>query len=223
MQEQRPIQKLKVFRAFEGYAEHIYMTNTAKQLNPYYAIDFRNDKNALVNMRMTTDNMSGSKFKNSGSLGGTISLKGTKHIEDVFFQIPSEGGNVVGTLYDTASIFDGIACNDKHMTTKLMDEDSYIQFMTPVLDEWSPANTIEFWFKLADPADYNRDALIFSMVSNDNNPQDYYHVYIEGGVLKCAPFGNGFYKDPIIAFSDFNLANEDTYGWWHISCSYNFQ
>lgn len=41
--------------------------------------------------------------------------------------------------------------------------------------------------------------------------------------MKCAPFGNRSYKDPIITFDQFKAENADTYGWWHVSCSYAFQ
>ena len=60
------------------------------------------------------------------------------------------------------------------------------------------------------------------MISSENNPQLYYHVYIENGDLKCAPFGASFFKDPILTFTQFRYENQDTYGWWHISCSYKF-
>lgn len=137
--------------------------------------------------------------------------------------MPSEGGNVDGTLADTNRVFDGIACNDRHMTTHLDTEESYIHFQTPPFIEWSRENTIEFWFKVTDPAVYEQDVLLFSMISNENNPQLYYHVYIQNGDLKCAPFGTASFKDPILTFTQFSLENQDTYGWWHVSCSYNFQ
>ena len=92
--------------------------------------------------------------------------------------MPSEGGNVAGTLADTNLIFDGIACNDRHMTTHLDSEESYVRFVTPPFTEWSRENTIEFWFKITDPAVYNQDVLLFSMISSESNPQLYYHVYI---------------------------------------------
>ena len=130
---------------------------------------------------------------------------------------------MVGTLLQKTSFFDGIACNDKHMTTQLESPDSFITFNTPGLSIWSSENTIEFWFKVQDPAAYYEDALLFSMVSSENNPQDYYHVYIKDGALKCAPFGSGSQKDPIITFDQFKLGNADTYGWWHIACGYSFQ
>ena len=88
--------------------------------------------------------------------------------------------------------------------------------------EWSTENTIEFWFKINDPKVYQQDVLLFSMVSSENNPQLYYHVYIYDGDLKCAPFGNKSFKDPIITFTKFAAENQDAYGWWHISCSYQF-
>lgn len=109
------------------------------------------------------------------------------------------------------------------MTTKLVGPDSYIRFMTPSLQEWSSQNTVEFWFKMEDPSGYQTDQLLFSMVSNNQNPQDYYHIYIQNGELKCAPFGTRSYKDPVITFSQFKKENADTYGWWHVSCSYSFQ
>ena len=62
------------------------------------------------------------------------------------------------------------------------------------------------------------------MTSNEiKNPVSYYHIYIERGELKCAPFGTATYRDPVIVYTDFNQDNEDLYGWWHVSCSYAFQ
>ena len=114
------------------------------------------------------------------------------------------------------------------MTTHLDTEDSYINFTTPPLREWSSENTVEFWFKIEDYALYRQDALLFSMISSESNPQLYYHIYIESGTLKCAPFGSRLFgamsfKDPVITFTEFSAENADTYGWWHVSCSYAFQ
>ena len=36
------------------------------------------------------------------------------------------------------------------MTTHLDSEESYINFNTPPLREWSSENTVEFWFKVDD-------------------------------------------------------------------------
>ena len=112
-----------------------------------------------------------------------------------------------GTIDDEREVFDGIACNDRHMTTQLDEYASFISFPTPPMTEWSAANSVEFWFKVNDPAVYNQDLLIFSMASGVNNPQDYYHVYIESGSLKCAPFGSKSSKDPVITFTQFKLTN----------------
>lgn len=111
---------------------------------------------------------------------------------------------MAGTLDDENIVFDGIACNDRHMTTHFSEEDSFIQFLTPELTDWSKANTIEFWFKLHDPALYSQNVSLFSMVANENSkPTPYYHVYLEDGALKCAPFGLKSFKDPVIVFTDF--------------------
>ena len=104
-------------------------------------------------------------FVNRGGLGGSIGLQGEESFEDVFFAVPAEGTSVLGTLADTRIIFDGIACNDRHMTTHLDSSDSFISFYTPPLQEWASENTIEFWFKVEDPAVYTQDVLLFSMVS----------------------------------------------------------
>ena len=109
------------------------------------------------------------------------------------------------------------------MTSRIDSEESYISFNTPFLSDWSQQNSIEFWFKIEDPAVYTQDVLLFSMVSGRINAQLYYHVYIENGDLKCAPFGDVSFKDPVLTFTQFSLENQDTYGWWHISCSYKFQ
>ena len=157
MQEQWPTKKLSLFRAFNGYAEHFYLTNSAKTLSPFYAINFRNDTNALINMYFTEENMKGDTFTNNGKMGGSMKLEGRKQFENIYFKVPSEGGNVDGTLSDKRKIFDGIACNDKHITTQLSSASSYISFNTPTLKEWSRENSVEFWFKVTDPAAYSQD------------------------------------------------------------------
>ena len=50
MQEQWPTNQLKILRAFDGFVEHFYLTDKFKILNPYYAMNFRNDSAALINL-----------------------------------------------------------------------------------------------------------------------------------------------------------------------------
>ena len=131
---------MSLFRALNGYVEHLYLTDSYRELHPYYAMDFRGDSDALINMFFTKDHFSKSEggFMNKkGRLGGKIGLIGSRSFEDVFFHLPSEGGNVSGTFADTQEIFDGIACNDRHMTTHLDSSESYIRFETPPLKEWA--------------------------------------------------------------------------------------
>lgn len=51
----------------------------------------------------------------------------------------------------------------------------------------------------------------------------YYELFVQNGVLYCAPFGSQSINDVKLAFSQFNQPNEDKFGWWHASCSYSFQ
>ena len=155
------------------------MTDEFKTLNPYYATDFRNDTSAMINLDFLSNSYKeGGGFANRGRTGSGFIIAGGDDgatFQDVFFKVPSQGGSVAGTLADESDIFDGIACNDRHMTTHFSEEASFIQFMTPELKDFSKHNTIEFWFKLRDPALYSQNVSLFSMYSNENNkPTPYY-------------------------------------------------
>lgn len=71
-------------------------------------------------------------------------------------------------------LFDGIACNDEHMTTEFSGQDSYMQFRTPDLTQWSTENTIELWFKLANPDTYRWGGSILSMAESQDSEVPYY-------------------------------------------------
>ena len=178
MQEQWPSNRLNVLKAFEGYVEHFYLADSFKALNPYYATNFRNDSDALINVHFLEENLKEHGFINLGRSGGYLKLIGGSEnalFEKVFFKVPSEGGNVAGTIDDVDNIFDGIACNDKHMTTYFNDEESFITFSTPELSEWSKENTIEFWFKLENPKLYSKSISLFSMSTNESNSPALYY------------------------------------------------
>ena len=150
-----------------------------------------------------------------------VALRDATAYEWIFFRAPT--GRPLGGTFDYAGqLFDGIACDDKHITLRLDKKTSHLRFNTPVLTDWSAENTIEFWFKLEDDSAYTEDAMIFTMF-DEAGALPYYTVYIEAGALKCAPFGETGMKDPIVTYTEFSLANKDQYGWWHISCSYSFQ
>jgi hypothetical protein len=149
-----------------------------------------------------------------------VLLRHANSYEWIFFEMPS--GQTRGTFEYPGLLFDGIACDDKHITLQLDKETSYLRFNTPTLTDWSAENTIEFWFKLADEEAYEKNAMIFTMFDNNGNTP-YYQVYIQDGDLVCAPFGTLTFNDPVLVFDDFSLANKDKFSWWHISCSYSFQ
>lgn len=67
--------------------EHFYFDDSAINLSPYHALNFRDDKDALINVLFTQDNLkSARKLRNSGKLGGTVNIKDGRDVfEDVFF------------------------------------------------------------------------------------------------------------------------------------------
>lgn len=223
MQEQWPTGRLELFRAFDGFVENFVLDTRLHRLSDDHVTDLRGNTDFLVRLFFSEANYEEYSFNNDGRENGRVRLQGTPRFQDVFFQEPGSGGLVAGTFADRSEVFDGIACNDHHMTTQLDGRDSYIRFLTPELDQWMSENTIEFWFKVLDRAVYSEDTLLFSMTSEGSSPFLYYHIYTQGGKLKCAPFGNQSFKDPIVTFQAFSPENEDTYGWWHVACSYSFQ
>ena len=81
------------------------------------------------------------------------------------------GGNS-GT-FKQASMFDGIACNDGHLVTKLDHTSSKLAFKTLALEDWRSEVTVEFWFKLAKDDSYRKDGHIFSFYDKTNK-QNYF-------------------------------------------------
>ena len=100
MQEQWPTKKVSLFRAFDGYVEHFYLADSAKQLSPYQAVNFRDDKNAIFNILFTEDHFADGAFTNHGREGRSIIVEGTRTFEDVFFHFPQESNNLGGTFLD---------------------------------------------------------------------------------------------------------------------------
>ena len=141
-------------------------------------------------------------------------------LEDTFFQTPKKG--LVGGTFEAESLFDGIACNDRHMTTMLANETSFIRFNTPTLTQWQKENTFEFWFKLNDLDQYTENNQILS-IKDQTHEFIFLQIYIEDEDLVCAPFGVVNSRDPTLRFTDFKTSNVDVQEWWHISCGYEFQ
>ena len=170
--------------------------------------------------RKTVTVNTGEKVVNVG-LEPDLKLRDATKFEWIFFKSPFNEDKG-GTFQYSGRLFDGIACDDKHITLKLDEKKSYLRFRTPPLEDWSAENTIEFWFKLDQDRLYDGNRMLFSM-TDEKNQVPYYTVFIEDGVLKCAPFGVSGVRDPVLVFDQFSLLNKDRYGWWHISCSYSFQ
>ena len=55
MNEQWPTGNLSLFRSFDGYVEHFYLTDEVKDLSPTNHVSLRNDPNALIDLYMTKE------------------------------------------------------------------------------------------------------------------------------------------------------------------------
>ena len=223
MYDQLVSKKVHFLTSFEGLVEHIALDNTYTELKTDYAIDFRQNTTFLYNVRFVNDSVSldDRTVLNNGK-EGVLEFDDDSELQfkDIFFQIPKKG--LVGGTFEAENLFDGIACNDRHMTTKLANQTSYIRFNTPTLTQWQKENTFEFWFKI-DNLDYYADNNHILSINDKTNEYTYLQIYIEGEDLVCAPFGIINSRDPALRFTDFKLSNVDVQGWWHISCSYEFQ
>jgi hypothetical protein len=109
---------------------------------------------------------------------------------------------------------------------QLKDDNSNFSFQTPLMDDWMSEASLNFWFKIDD---WNQliskkttlTRSIFGMKSSDGFDQ-YWEINLRNGVLYVAPFGTRKMSEPFMIFPEFNEANSDELGWWHLSCYYQF-
>ena len=108
----------------------------------------------------------GEKVVNTG-LEDDVMLQDATQFEWIFFRSPfdQEKG---GTFEYSGMLFDGIACDDKHITLKLDEKTSYLRFRTPTLEDWSAENTVEFWFKFDEDRLYEGNRMLFTMTDEFN-------------------------------------------------------
>jgi hypothetical protein len=51
----------------------------------------------------------------------------------------------------------------------------------------------------------------------------YWVIYLNSSQLNIAPFGLGNQNESaVISFSEFSQVKEDTLGWWHVACAFQF-
>lgn len=81
-----------------------------------------------------------------------LSLSATASLVYTFYQGPNADTNA-GT-FNALNKFDGVACDDGHMTLQLQTSDSFLRFNTPSFQMWQSESTIEFWFKVKNKAVY---------------------------------------------------------------------
>jgi len=61
--------------------------------------------------------------------------------------------------------------------------------------------------------------MIFSLIDGITNIQ-YWQVLVNQSSLVILPSIGSVSLTDIMTFPEFNLANEDYFGWWHLCCSY---
>jgi hypothetical protein len=186
-------------------------------------ISINKDKNdCLLNLDFSEKGLTNkNNVKNNGTLN-TLVLSKPLQMQQVFFPGPNSDPNAGG--FGAKLMFDGIACNDSHMTLKLGGAESFFRFSTPKREMWQSESTIEFWFKITDKSVYTASEKFYILSMRDSGGKyPYYEVFVQNGVLFCAPFGSASINDSKLSFNLFGARNEDQFGWWHVSCSYSFQ
>jgi hypothetical protein len=111
----------------------------------------RKRKDCIFNLSFSEDAIKDGALPNIGSNPDLV-LSSEPALNYTLYQGPNTDPKA-GT-FAAKSMFDGITCNDGHMTMQLQDKDSYFRFNTPSFDMWQSESTVEFWFKLTDKTVY---------------------------------------------------------------------
>lgn len=61
---------------------------------------------------------------------------------------------------------------------------------------WQSESTVEFWFKIKDPTVYSSpDKFSILSMRDIGGKYPYYEIFVQNGVLYCAPFGSASIND----------------------------
>ena len=115
MHEMWPTKEMHLLQSFDGIIEHFALANVYTELQTDQVVDFRDVTDFLYNVRFNEDNIAGKTIYNLGDQDFLQFTSGSSlNMVDTFFQTPAEG--LVGGTFAAENQFDGIACNDKHIT-----------------------------------------------------------------------------------------------------------
>lgn len=139
--------------------------------------------------------------------------------------------------------YDGVTCDNHHMTLRLERDKADITFKYDYQDDTVPKreqSSIQFWFKLGDSSYYYpansrtyTEVPIFEMTDRVSK-QVYWSVFLMDSFtnvdgerknvreLVISPYGRsrtGDMQDFSVIFDNLSYENEDDEGWWHLSCS----
>lgn len=146
MRKQYPKPNVMLFKGFSGLASRFLLSNQKVDLptaNYFIA------KKALCDFNF--QDVSKDVIGNQGS-GSILKLTSVPTPKTVPYQL-YEYGQKQGSMLEDREFFDGITCDDRHMTVQLDNSTSQsIDFNLPYVNttEEGNATTVQFWFKLTD-------------------------------------------------------------------------
>lgn len=198
MNDMRPNNMIHIFQNFEGYVSDLKLCTDKEVKAPFVDRDL---SECLIDISLKTRGVSSGAIRNKGSLGD-IPFTGAAETKWVPYDMCALYSDCNSGTFEAESKFDGIACNDGHVFPKLTKKSSFLRFNTPDHGAWLSEGTIEFWFKVNDPLQYEENSQLFSLY-DEINDQDFFEIFIQGGELVCAPFGTRSVRNPIVAFTQF--------------------
>ena len=114
MQEMWVTRNVQLLHSFQGVVEHFALDDVYHELSTDYVRDFREDQNMLYNVRFEKSKIQKGLIENMGS-EPLLQFVTNYQLVHTFFQVPKKG--LVGGTLEAEPLFDGIACNDRHITT----------------------------------------------------------------------------------------------------------
>ena len=116
------------------------------------------------------------------------------------------------------SYWGGTACSAP-VTNQYYLGGSGARFIQDVTVKSTDRLTVEFWFRsdAANSLAAQAQTVLLSLFS-ESTGKEVMTVFVDGGVLKCAPFGRTSSSSSILTYAGVNPLTDDK--WYHISCGY---
>ena len=143
MQEMRPTNDLSLFNSLVGSVSDFRLCETVTNI-PVPAEELTEE--CLYIMDLSRSGINGMKVQNKGSQG-VMEFSNDPSFIWVHFELGEFGSDSKLGTYSVDRTFDGIACDDGHLTPFLGAAPSSLRFNTPDMDDWLSEATVEFWIR----------------------------------------------------------------------------